>query len=185
MATRESGRIRDADKKRVLDDVTRKRRARKALEALEQDNYHEGEWSLQVINNSHRCRPRRSARRSGDVEKDPQIQQPTRAGSCDSHEGPQVSWRRLLSCQVSQDLSAAARRGSQRESRRAQLRNRPSATNEPSRAPLLCRLWLSLQLHLHKLRHSLLLHSLSVNTPRHSLPQVCLLRAALLPEGHS
>lgn len=41
MATRESGRIRDADRKRVLDDLTRKRRARKALEALEQDNYHE------------------------------------------------------------------------------------------------------------------------------------------------
>lgn len=41
MATRESGRIRDADRKRVLDDITRKRRARKALEALEQDNYHE------------------------------------------------------------------------------------------------------------------------------------------------
>lgn len=41
MATRESGRIKDADKKRVLDDVTRKRRAKKALEALEQDNYHD------------------------------------------------------------------------------------------------------------------------------------------------
>ncbi|EAT34901.1 AAEL012898-PA [Aedes aegypti] len=41
MASRESGRIREADKKRVLDDASRKRRARKALEALEQDNYHE------------------------------------------------------------------------------------------------------------------------------------------------
>lgn len=41
MATRESGRIRDADRKRVIDDVTRKRRAKKALEALEEDNYHE------------------------------------------------------------------------------------------------------------------------------------------------
>ena len=41
MATRESGRIRDAERRRVLDDITRKRRARKALEALEQDNYHE------------------------------------------------------------------------------------------------------------------------------------------------
>lgn len=41
MATRESGRIKDADRKRVIDDITRKRRARKALEALEQDNYHE------------------------------------------------------------------------------------------------------------------------------------------------
>lgn len=41
MAARESGRIKDADKKRVLDDVSRKRRARKALEALEQDNFHD------------------------------------------------------------------------------------------------------------------------------------------------
>lgn len=41
MAARESGRIREADKKRVLDEASRKRRARKALEALEQDNYHE------------------------------------------------------------------------------------------------------------------------------------------------
>lgn len=38
---RESGRIKDADKKRVLDEATRRRRARKALEALEQDNYHD------------------------------------------------------------------------------------------------------------------------------------------------
>lgn len=36
-----SARIKEADKKRVLDEVTRKRRARKALEALELDNYHE------------------------------------------------------------------------------------------------------------------------------------------------
>ena len=41
MSTRESGRIKDADKKRVLDEVTRKRRAKKALEALEQDNFHD------------------------------------------------------------------------------------------------------------------------------------------------
>lgn len=38
---RESNRIRDVDKKRVLDEVTRQRRVRKALEALEQDNFHE------------------------------------------------------------------------------------------------------------------------------------------------
>lgn len=38
---RESGRIKDIDKKRVLDDASRKRRARKALEALEQDNFHD------------------------------------------------------------------------------------------------------------------------------------------------
>lgn len=41
MAARESGRVKEADKKRVLDDASRKRRARKALEALEQDNYHD------------------------------------------------------------------------------------------------------------------------------------------------
>jgi zinc finger HIT domain-containing protein 1 len=41
MASRESGRIKEADKKRVLDEVARKRRAKKALEALEQDNYHD------------------------------------------------------------------------------------------------------------------------------------------------
>ncbi|XP_014785571.1 zinc finger HIT domain-containing protein 1 [Octopus bimaculoides] len=36
---KESGRIREADKKRILDDAARKRRARKALEALESDNF--------------------------------------------------------------------------------------------------------------------------------------------------
>lgn len=41
MATRESGRVKEADKKRVLDDASRKRRQRKALEALEQDNFHD------------------------------------------------------------------------------------------------------------------------------------------------
>lgn len=41
MTSRESNRLRDADKKRVLDEATRKRRARKALEALEQDNFHD------------------------------------------------------------------------------------------------------------------------------------------------
>lgn len=41
MTSRESGRIKDADKKRVLDEASRKRRARKALEALELDNFHE------------------------------------------------------------------------------------------------------------------------------------------------
>lgn len=38
---RESGRIKDANQKRVLDEATRRRRARKALEALEQDNFHD------------------------------------------------------------------------------------------------------------------------------------------------
>lgn len=41
MAARESNRVKDADKKRVLDEVARIRRARKALNALEQDNFHE------------------------------------------------------------------------------------------------------------------------------------------------
>ncbi|XP_044738119.1 zinc finger HIT domain-containing protein 1 [Chrysoperla carnea] len=41
MAARESGRIKDADKKRVLDEAARRRRQRKALEALEQDNFHD------------------------------------------------------------------------------------------------------------------------------------------------
>ncbi|KMQ93265.1 inositol polyphosphate multikinase, partial [Lasius niger] len=38
---RESGRIKDAFQKRVLDDAARKRRQKKALEALEQDNFHD------------------------------------------------------------------------------------------------------------------------------------------------
>jgi len=41
MTGRESNRIKDAEKKRVLDEAARRRRARKALEALEQDNFHE------------------------------------------------------------------------------------------------------------------------------------------------
>lgn len=38
---RESTRIKDAGKKRVLDEAARSRRLRKALEALEIDNYHD------------------------------------------------------------------------------------------------------------------------------------------------
>lgn len=38
---RESNRIKDASKKRVLDDDTRTRRLKKALGALEVDNYHD------------------------------------------------------------------------------------------------------------------------------------------------
>lgn len=41
MASRESNRVREADKKRVLDDASRQRRLRKALMALEQDNFHD------------------------------------------------------------------------------------------------------------------------------------------------
>lgn len=40
-ANRESGRIKDTNQKRVLDEASRKRRARKALESLEQDNFHD------------------------------------------------------------------------------------------------------------------------------------------------
>lgn len=41
MAARESGRIKDSYQKRVLDDAARKRRQRKALDALELDNFHD------------------------------------------------------------------------------------------------------------------------------------------------
>ncbi|CAB0036212.1 unnamed protein product [Trichogramma brassicae] len=41
MAVRESGRVKDAMQKRILDEDARKRRQKKALEALEQDNFHE------------------------------------------------------------------------------------------------------------------------------------------------
>lgn len=39
--SRESTRVRETDKRRVLDDAARKRRQKKALEALEADNYHD------------------------------------------------------------------------------------------------------------------------------------------------
>ena len=38
---RESVRQKDVNSRRVLDDAARRRRARKALEALEQDNFHD------------------------------------------------------------------------------------------------------------------------------------------------
>lgn len=41
MAARESGRVKEAERRRVLDDAARRRRARKAIEALEQDNFHD------------------------------------------------------------------------------------------------------------------------------------------------
>lgn len=40
-SARESTRVKDADKRRVLDEASRNRRARKVLEALEQDNFHD------------------------------------------------------------------------------------------------------------------------------------------------
>lgn len=47
---RESGRIKDADKKKVLDVATRNRRARRALESLEMDNYQPDPHSDIVLN---------------------------------------------------------------------------------------------------------------------------------------
>ncbi|XP_018024158.1 zinc finger HIT domain-containing protein 1-like [Hyalella azteca] len=41
MASRETGRAKETGNRRVLDEAGRRRRARKALEALEQDNFHE------------------------------------------------------------------------------------------------------------------------------------------------
>lgn len=41
MTSRESGRLKEASSRRVLDEGARRRRARKALEALEQDNFHD------------------------------------------------------------------------------------------------------------------------------------------------
>lgn len=38
---RESSRQKDANSRRILDEAARRRRARKALEALEQDNFHD------------------------------------------------------------------------------------------------------------------------------------------------
>jgi len=40
-AIRESGRVKDVNARRVLDDAARHRRAKKALEGLEQDNFHD------------------------------------------------------------------------------------------------------------------------------------------------
>ena len=37
----DSGRIKDVEQKRILDEAARRRRQRKALEALEQDNFQE------------------------------------------------------------------------------------------------------------------------------------------------
>lgn len=47
---RESGRIKDADKKKVLDVAARNRRARKALESLEMDNYQQDPHADIVLN---------------------------------------------------------------------------------------------------------------------------------------
>lgn len=38
---RESSRIKDVNQKRFLDEAARRRRAKKAVEALEQDNFHD------------------------------------------------------------------------------------------------------------------------------------------------
>jgi len=49
MTARESNRIRNAEKKRVLDEAARNLRSRRALEALEQDNFHEDPHSDLVM----------------------------------------------------------------------------------------------------------------------------------------
>lgn len=41
MAARESGRLKDAHQKKVFDAAALKRRQKKALEALEKDNFHD------------------------------------------------------------------------------------------------------------------------------------------------
>ena len=41
LSIRESNRIRDIERKRILDTAARERRARKAIESLENDNFHE------------------------------------------------------------------------------------------------------------------------------------------------
>ncbi|XP_014240581.1 zinc finger HIT domain-containing protein 1 [Cimex lectularius] len=38
---RESGRLKDSNQKRILDEATRQRRAKQAVEALDSDNFHE------------------------------------------------------------------------------------------------------------------------------------------------
>lgn len=40
-SNRESARQKDVNSRRILDEAARRRRARKALEALEQDNFHD------------------------------------------------------------------------------------------------------------------------------------------------
>lgn len=77
MASRESNRVKDADKKRVLDDASRKRRVRKALNALEQDNFHEDPHADLVMSkkvpkfdekltDQTNGRPRKMKRKNGD-----------------------------------------------------------------------------------------------------------------------
>lgn len=46
---RESNCIREVEKKRILDEATRERRVREAIEALEQDNFHEDPHADLVI----------------------------------------------------------------------------------------------------------------------------------------
>lgn len=47
---RESGRLKDADKKKILDEAARNRRARKALESLEMDNFQQDPHADIVLN---------------------------------------------------------------------------------------------------------------------------------------
>lgn len=77
MASRESNRVKDADKKRVLDEASRIRRARRALNALEQDNFHEDPHADLVMSKKvpkfdenlteqTNGRPRKMKRKNGD-----------------------------------------------------------------------------------------------------------------------
>ncbi|KAF7989395.1 hypothetical protein HCN44_008069 [Aphidius gifuensis] len=78
MAARESGRIKDSYQKRVLDDAARKRRQKKALDALELDNFHDDPHADLVMNKKvpkfqesldGRAGPRKKKARSADYYK--------------------------------------------------------------------------------------------------------------------
>lgn len=78
MASRESNRQKNADKKRVLDEASRMRRARKALNALEQDNFHDDPHADLVMSKKvpkfqdnliEQTRPKKTKRKTGDYMK--------------------------------------------------------------------------------------------------------------------
>lgn len=76
MASRESNRVREAEKKRVLDDVSRKRRLNKARLALELDNFHDDPHADLVMSKKvpkfqdslvEQSRSRKTKRKTGDM----------------------------------------------------------------------------------------------------------------------
>lgn len=78
MTSRESHRIKDAEKRRVLDEASRIRRARKALQALEQDNFHDDPHADLVMskkvpkfedNLNEQSRSRKAKRKTGEYMK--------------------------------------------------------------------------------------------------------------------